>query len=178
MNNNETDLLCHLESHMVFKNGMINQDDLSQADRKQIEMWDDAGFIEIEKIPLPDRHNGPVMFTHRLRFSDKAWELAHKFRRKIAQRTTPTLKSDQEPTMQLAKNGQHSPPSEREQGADPSADSRLPSYKGFQQWLEQNDEELTIPQRQSARLVVIISVNALFGFSEQLPRRLSARSLH
>ena len=145
MEKNTIDLLVYLESQLVFKNGHIHEDKITTSDRKQLDIWDALGHVEVERLPRPDRHEGAVMFTHKIRFSEEAWAMAQEARMKKAQMTTPTLKNTKS-KMRLVKGDQAEGP-EAPEDAEPALD-----YDSFVTWLDSKNAELTLPQQKSARM--------------------------
>ncbi|MFA5525775.1 MAG: hypothetical protein WC992_03025 [Acholeplasmataceae bacterium] len=89
----EQSLLLYLESRLVDHGGMLqggpggamNGEDFDIAER-----WHASGFIEFDELSEAEvnRRRG---HTHRCRFSEEAWRMAHRLRRLRAEQETSTL---------------------------------------------------------------------------------------
>jgi len=99
MSKDEKSLLLYFETCLVDSYGRVegqrmNNDDVKIAERfakMDLIKFGRLSFKAIQKL-RGDPHGH--IYTHYVRFTDKAWELAHKFRRERSERmiTTNTVK--------------------------------------------------------------------------------------
>lgn len=76
--------LRYLESCLVERKGKVEERRLNQEDFSNIELMKGFDLIEFEEIP--EEKNYRSKYTHKVRFSDEAWNLAHKFRKEKSER--------------------------------------------------------------------------------------------
>lgn len=97
------DLLLYLESQIVLHQGLLNENQLSAADRQQIQLWVNQNLMELQTIKNPPNVQNP-MFTHRIRLSDtlfmKAWQIRYE---KAAQFSAPIPSAKSEKDVKAVK---------------------------------------------------------------------------
>lgn len=92
MTRDERSLLTFLETCLVDKRGKVRTVHMNQDDMEIAKGWDKKGFIQFKRLPASEvfaekNQRSPLpTFTHWVRFSDKAWALAHQERRARAVR--------------------------------------------------------------------------------------------
>ncbi len=70
-------LLIFAETCIVDHRGQMMRECMNDEDRLQLEAWDDEGLVTYAGLQV--------------RFSDRAWKLAHQYRRERAERSVPTM---------------------------------------------------------------------------------------
>ena len=88
----EKSLLLYLEDCLVNNSGKVTGAKMNQTDFDIAKKWKEERIIDLQRIPFHDiNKNKSFPETHTVRFSNKAWELAHKFRRERAERVIDTI---------------------------------------------------------------------------------------
>lgn len=75
-------LLVYAETRLVDYGGNLDCRHLNAEDRQQLEDWDDEGLLFF------------TLAGYQVRFSDRAWKLAHQYRRERAEHDVPTLSAE------------------------------------------------------------------------------------
>lgn len=95
-------LILYLETCLVDQRGMAQGIRMNDIDMDTVKTWREEGLIDFGRIPFHDVHKvnpgkslnaGPfgVVHTHWVRFTPRAWDIAHRFRRERAERHVDTL---------------------------------------------------------------------------------------
>lgn len=92
LTNDEKNTLLYLETCMVDANHFAEQRRMNDDDFKAIEKLKIRGLIDFGRIPSKviqsvHRKNPHIQYTHWVRFTDQAWQLAHVARRERAARS-------------------------------------------------------------------------------------------
>lgn len=75
--------LLYLETRAVDRAGRVNQDNLNDEDREWIKAMTEIGFLKFGRIVRQDCNSDGSSWVE---LSDKAWEMAARFRRERAER--------------------------------------------------------------------------------------------
>jgi len=88
----EKSLLLYFETCLVDSCGKVISAKMNEDDFKITKKWKEEKFIEFQRIPFNEiNKNTPFPITHTIRFTNKAWELAHQYRRERAERMADTI---------------------------------------------------------------------------------------
>ena len=91
----EKGLLLYLEDCLVNKRGKVTAARMNSIDFDIAKGWKEERLIDFQRIPFREiKRDTPFPETHSVRFTTKAWELAHKFRRERAEIAVDTLDND------------------------------------------------------------------------------------
>jgi hypothetical protein len=88
----ERSLLLYLESCLVDHHGYINAQRINIDDRATLKAWDEAGYVHYGRLPMwviQDRYRQSKHTEHEshyVRFSEAAWQDAHRERRQRSER--------------------------------------------------------------------------------------------
>lgn len=85
----EASLIVYLETRLVDAHGNIDRRHMNDDDRAIVDRWANEGLIEYTRLAWEDVPERGV--THRVRFTERAWQRAHAERRNRAERYTETL---------------------------------------------------------------------------------------
>ena len=88
MKRDQKNLLMYLETCMVDYGGKVENRRMNADDFSQVEAWKAEGLIRFGRLFSGEANNRKRVYlgTHWVLFTDKAWELAHRFRRERAAR--------------------------------------------------------------------------------------------
>jgi hypothetical protein len=149
---NTISLLVYLESQFVLKDGLINENRLSQADRLTIEHWQEQGLMNIKKLPLPKRKK--ATHTHKITLTKSLFDSAHKARQKFAERHRPmphSTKDGKSNFLKAVKNGKA-----KGRSSKPSKPAKNVDYNHYLSWLEENNIALSTQQEELAMLLFVV----------------------
>lgn len=94
----EAELLLYLEARLVEHRGAVRSDLMRPEELALAERWDAAGLLRFRALGAQDvdyRQSAPA--THRVEFSERAWQLAGQARRARAGGEQNRSKSEQPP---------------------------------------------------------------------------------
>ena len=91
MSKDQQSLLMYFETCLVDHYGRLEGQRMNSLDIKIAEAFNKNGLIKFGRLSMEaiQRLRGDprgTIYTHYVRFTDKAWELAHKFRRERSER--------------------------------------------------------------------------------------------
>ena len=102
-------LILYLETCLVDQRGMVQAIRMNDIDVDNARTWCEAGLIDFARIPFHDLRKanggrstlagGPFAFvnTNWIRFTPRAWDIAHRLRRERAERHVDTLVPEAQP---------------------------------------------------------------------------------
>jgi len=89
---NEKSLLLYLETCLVDNRGKVQSAHMNDIDFTITKKWKEEKLIEFRRVPYHEITTAGVFpQTHTIKFTDKAWKLAHQFRRERAEIHTDTM---------------------------------------------------------------------------------------
>ena len=97
MNESKKSTLLYLETCLVDQRGRVESRRMNEEDFENIEKFKEEKLIDFGRIPFKEleklnKLSGPRTYTHWIKFTDRAWKLAHKFRREKAEKYVTTIK--------------------------------------------------------------------------------------
>ena len=98
MNKDEESILLYFETCIVDYHGKVVGNRMNDVDFEIAKKWKEEAIIDFGRIPFDEikkqvRGSG---YTNWVRFTDKAWKLAHKSRREKAERHIETIKEKED----------------------------------------------------------------------------------
>ncbi len=93
MNQKQINLLVYLETCMVDYGGKVEARRINGDDYALMEAWKKEGLIKFGRLFASEanKEGRSYVATHWVLFTEKAWELAHQYRRERAARLIPKV---------------------------------------------------------------------------------------